>query len=489
MTELRFDSAAAQEAAVDVVIIGAYSSDESVPVIPESASGVNAAFGGELSARLAEIGHEGSASTVAKLPAPDGLAANSLFVVGLGAQDDVDTEVLRRAVATGVRATFGRDTVAVAVEGDDEAVATGASLGTYKFDDFKTDEADDVPPQSVTVLGTTAEVVSRVEALTAGVFAARDWLNTPANYLRPPMFATEIERAADELGLEVETLDVEALKTGGYGGTLAVGGGSEAGPRLVRIMYRPDGADKHIALVGKGITFDTGGISLKPPQGMWDMKGDMGGAGAVVGAILSIARLGLPINVTATVALAENMPSGSAYRPGDVVTARNGKTIEVLNTDAEGRMVLSDALSRAAEDEPDALYDVATLTGGAVISLGARTMGLMGTPAETARVQRLGDETGERGWAMPFPEDVKKNMESSIADVSQCAQGMKRDGHMLQGGIFLSHFVPEALPWAHLDIAGPADSDSAFGYLVKGGTGFPVRTLVAVVEDWLAEQS
>ncbi|MFC4336679.1 leucyl aminopeptidase [Salininema proteolyticum] len=485
MSELRFDVAAAQEAAVDVLVIGAHSSEESVPVLTASASGVDAAFGGDLAARLAEVDFKGAAASVAKLPAPEGVAANTVAVVGLGKAGDADDESLRRAAAQGVKASFGRDSVAVALDGDADAIAVGAALGTYRYEGYKSgDEADEAPGR-VLLLGVGEDAVKRAESLAAGVFAARDWVNTPPNYLRPPSFAAEIERGAAELGMRTEVLGTEELTSGGYGGILAVGGGSEAEPRLVRVEYRPEGASKHIALVGKGITFDTGGISLKPSQGMWDMKGDMGGSAAAIGAIFAIARLGLPINVTATVALAENMPSGSAYRPGDVVTARNGKTIEVLNTDAEGRMVLADALSRAVEDGPDAVYDIATLTGGQVVALGSRTMGLMGSEEETARVKRLGDLTGEKGWPMPLPEDIRKNMESPIADISQVAQGMNRDGHMLQGGVFLEHFIPEGTPWAHLDIAGPSDGDKAFGYIPRGASGFPVRTLVAVVEDWI----
>lgn len=483
MTELLSASGYIADARADVIIIGVHAGEDA-PIIPASASGVDAAFGGRLSHSLAALGNTGSASTLTRLPAPVELAAKLVFAVGLGEADELDDETLRRAAGTAVRAAFGHGSAAIAFEGDPEATATGAALGAYKFEGYKTDGNGDAPPESITVYGASEETVARASALAESVALVKDWSDTPANLLRPPMFAVEIERAATEAGVEVEILDADALSAGGYGGVLAVGGGSAAAPRLVRLSYRHEDATKHVALVGKGITFDSGGLSLKPTAGMWDMKGDMAGAAAVVGATLAAARLGLEVNVTCTVGLAENMVSGSSYRPSDVITIRNGKTVEVLNTDAEGRLVLADALSRAVEDEPDALYDVATLTGGQVMALGQRTMGLMGTDSETERVRRIGEEVGERGWPMPFPEDIVGLMDSPIADVSQCATGLKRDGHMIQGGIFLSNFVPEEVPWAHLDIAGPADSDSTYGYIAKGATGVPVRTLVALIEDF-----
>jgi leucyl aminopeptidase len=253
----------------------------------------------------------------------------------------------------------------------------------------------------------------------------------------------------------------------------------------VRLAYRPDGAPaRHVALVGKGITFDSGGVSIKPAQGMWEMKSDMAGAAAVAATMLAVAALKPAVAVTAYLPLAENMVSGSAYRPGDVVRMYGGKNVEVLNTDAEGRMVLADAIARAAEDNPDYLVETSTLTGGQVVALGKRVAGLMGDPAFLKRLKEIGDEVGEPGWPMPLPDDVRKGMDSEVADISQVNAGMDRAGHMLQGGVFLSEFVPAGLPWAHVDIAGPAyHSGEPFGYWTKGGTGVPVRTLAALIED------
>ncbi|MFG3338967.1 leucyl aminopeptidase [Glycomyces sp. NPDC048151] len=485
MTALISASGDITAADAEVLVVGVFSGEDA-PVLPESLAGVDAAFGGRLAEQLAVLGNTGSASSLTRLPAPDALAAKLVYAVGLGDADDLDDETLRRAAGTAVRAAFGKDSAAIVFEGDPEATAVGAALAAYRFEGYKTDGNGDAAPAEVRVYGASDAAIAKATVLADSVALVKDWADTPANLLRPPTFAVEIEQAALDAGLEVEILNAEALSAGGYGGVLAVGGGSSAEPRLVRLSYRPEGATQHVALVGKGITFDSGGINIKPGAGMWDMKGDMAGAAAVVGATIAAAKLGLNVDVTCTVALAENMLSGSSFRPSDVITIRNGMTVEVLNTDAEGRLVLADAISRALEDEPDALYDVATLTGGQLIALGRRTMGLMGTDTETERLRRIGETTGEHGWPMPFPEDIVKLMESPIADVSQCATGLKRDGHMVQGGIFLSKFVPEELPWAHLDIAGPADSDSTYGYIAKGATGFPVRTLVAALEEFAA---
>ncbi|ADD44035.1 leucyl aminopeptidase [Stackebrandtia nassauensis] len=470
---------------VDVLVVGVHSGDDG-PFLAPGAETVSTAWS-DLTETLELLGAKGSAGSVSKLPSGGRVAAKLLVAVGLGEPDEngsVDDETLRRAAGVAARAAVGRESLAFALRADAELLATGAILGAYQFDGYKSDDPDRKEPvASITVAGPDAQL-ERAGSIAAGVTAARDWVNTPANLLRPPDLAADVERRATEAGLGVEVLDEHALTEGGYGGILAVGMGSAAKPRLVRLTWRPEGASKHVALVGKGITFDTGGISIKPANGMWDMKGDMAGAAAVAGTMLAVAALKPAVNVTAYLALAENMPSGDAYRPGDVVTIYGGKTVEVLNTDAEGRMVLADALVRAAEDEPDVLYDTATLTGGQVIALGKRTAGIMGTDEECERVRAAGEKVGEPGWPMPLPEEIKKTMESPIADIKQVSANMERSGHMLQGGIFLAKFVPEDLPWAHIDIAGPGDhSGDAYGYTVSGGTGRPVRTLVELVEE------
>jgi leucyl aminopeptidase len=254
----------------------------------------------------------------------------------------------------------------------------------------------------------------------------------------------------------------------------------------VKLTYTPAQGDtgKRVALVGKGITFDTGGVSIKPAQGMWEMKSDMGGAAAVGATMLAVAALKPAVTVTAYLPMAENMPSGTAYRPGDVITMYDGKRVEVLNTDAEGRMILADAIARACEEGCDYLFETSTLTGGQVISLGKRISGVMGTPELCERVRTAGEAVGEPAWPMPLPDEVRKGMDSEVADISQVNAGMDRAGHMLQGGVFLREFVTDEVAWAHIDIAGPAyHTGEPTGYLTKGGTGVPVRTLLELIED------
>jgi leucyl aminopeptidase len=374
------------------------------------------------------------------------------------------------------------------------AVLEGALLGSYRFAGYKTkpqpgrrepvtalqvyvpDAADAAARAEVD----RAEVVSRVVRL------ARDWVNAAPNELRPPQFADAVVAAAGSTGLAVEVLDFDELKAGGYGGIVAVGQGSEAPPRLVKLTYTPEGvADpKRVALVGKGITFDTGGISIKPAAGMAEMKSDMAGAAAVGATMLAVAALRPPVAVTGYLAMAENMPSGSAYRPGDVITMLNGKRVEVLNTDAEGRMVLGDAMARACADGTDYLFETSTLTGGQVISLGKRIAGVMGTIEVCERIKAAGDAVGEPAWPMPLPDDVRKGMDSEVADISQTNANMDRAGHMLQGGVFLREFVADGVAWAHIDIAGPSyHSGEPTGYWTKGGTGVPVRTFLTLIDD------
>lgn len=276
-------------------------------------------------------------------------------------------------------------------------------------------------------------------------------------------------------------LDEKALLKDGYGGIMAVGQGSARPPRLIRMSYSPKNAVAHIALIGKGITFDTGGISIKPPANMHEMKADMSGAAAVVATIKAVADLGLPVQVTAYAACAENMPGGNAQRPGDVISIYGGRTVEVLNTDAEGRLVMADVLVRAAEDKPDLVVDIATLTGHAVVALGHRTAGVLGDEDVQNAVMAAAERAGEPFWPMPMPAELRAPMESLVADIANIGQ---REGGMLSAGLFLKEFVAEGLSWGHLDIAGPAFNPSApYGYVPKGGVGFGVRTLLALIED------
>jgi leucyl aminopeptidase len=268
---------------------------------------------------------------------------------------------------------------------------------------------------------------------------------------------------------------------------LGVGVGSTRPPRIVRLHYKGPKARAKVALVGKGITFDTGGISLKPPADMDQMTSDMSGAAAVVATVVLAAKLRYPLEVTATVPMAENMPSGSAYRPGDVLNMYGGKTVEVLNTDAEGRLILADAIVRACEDQPDYLIETSTLTGAQLVALGSRTMGVMGSDEFRDRVAGLGQGVGEGAWAMPLPEELRAEIDSKLADLANVAGS--RWGGMLVAGVFLREFVADGVQWAHLDVAGPAyNTRGPWGYTAKGGTGVPVRTMAAVLAD-IAENS
>ena len=320
--------------------------------------------------------------------------------------------------------------------------------------------------------------------VTRAVAATRDWVNTPPGDLTPPKFADAVVAATKEVTkgrgapkIDIRVLDEEELAKLGCGGILGVGMGSSAPPRLVELTYAPKGAKHHLALVGKGITFDSGGLTIKPAASMGEMKSDMAGAAAIVQATYAIASLGLPIKVSAFAPMAENMVSGSSVRPGDVLSMYGGTTVEVLNTDAEGRLVLADALVRATEQDPDVILDVATLTGHMVVALGDRVSGVMGAEDVVADVLAAAEAAGEEMWPMPIPDAMSERIRSSkIADLSQ------HDWIRWGGGLFAAAFLREftaGRPWAHLDIAGPSfNSGSAWGYQTPGGTGVAVATLV-----------
>jgi leucyl aminopeptidase len=503
------------ELSVDAVIVGVYSQDATSPnplLLAAGSESVAIAFDGKLTDTLGMLGATGSAGEVTKVATLGTVTAPLVVAVGLGAEPAgamPTTETLRRAAAVAVRALAGSASVVLALpveEGstgstdaaDHDAlrgICEGALLGAYRFAGYKSTPvpARRTPVADIAVhvadadeAGAAAEV-DRALVVAAAVARTRDWVNTPANNLRPPAFADQAAAAARAVGLDVEILDEKQLRDGGYGGITAVGQGSEAPPRLVRMVYTPEGAGeetKRIALIGKGITFDSGGVSIKPAQGMWEMKSDMAGAAAVVSTMIAVAELQPSVSVVGYAPMAENMVSGSAYRPGDVVSMYNGKRVEVLNTDAEGRMVLGDAIARACEDNPDYLFETSTLTGGQVIALGKRVAGVMGTAELCDRVRDAGDRVGEPAWPMPLPDDVRKGMESDVADLTQVNSSMDRAGHMLQGGVFLSAFVADGVPWAHIDVAGPAyHSGEPTGYWSKGGTGVPVRTFLELIDS------
>jgi leucyl aminopeptidase len=486
----------------DAIVIGVYQGEDGVVLAP-GAEPVDEALGGSLAATLKALGATGAADEVTRVPANGSLAAPVVVGLGLGAVGDgevvgaIGLEELRRAAGSAMRALAGLGTVAVVtpVAGAEvvEATALGAALGAYSYDEFKTGDAADRKSPVQEILLVSADEPNdeataagwRAQVLADAVKATRDLINTPPSHLYPQVFA-DVTRAAVETasveGLTIEVLDDEALREGGYGGLIGVGQGSTRKPRLVKVAYAHPDAQRSLAFVGKGITFDTGGISLKPPNAMDTMKCDMSGAAAVVQAVVAAAKLGLPVKVTAWAALAENMPGGGAIRPSDVLTIYGGKTVEVLNTDAEGRLVLADAIVRAAQDGPDAIVDVATLTGAQVLSLGHRTAAVMSNDEEfRTQVESAAERAGEDVWPMPLPAHLRKSMDSEVADIANMGDRM---GAMLVAGLFLKEFVEDGIPWAHLDIAGPAfNSVAPYGYTPKGGTGYAVRTLVQLAQD------
>ncbi|MFS0884807.1 leucyl aminopeptidase [Aeromicrobium sp. 179-A 4D2 NHS] len=432
------------------------------------------------------LGFTGETGQVAVVPSGD---AQLTAWVSLPA--DASAEQQRRAVAKGLRAvpkatTIGIDPSRVA-EPDLAAIAEAAVLTAYAYLEYKGEKAREKTTvvESVTILGEqdgAAALVEEAVIVAEATCLARDWVNTPPADLRPPAFADAIGATAPE-GVTVEVWDEARLEQERCGGILGVGRGSEAPPRLVRLEYAPEGATKHLALVGKGITFDSGGLSLKPGASMMTMKCDMGGAAAIVAATHAIARLGLPIRVTAFACIAENLPSGTATRPGDVLRMRSGATVEVHNTDAEGRLVLADGLALAVEAEPDHIVDAATLTGAAMVALGTRTTAVLGNDTDLEeRVLAAGEAAGEPMWRLPITEEIISAVStSSIADLRQ--HNPKPYGGTLYAAAFLREFVAER-SWAHLDIAGPAFNDAgAFDYTPVGGTGAGVRTLVRLARD------
>ncbi|KAA0120712.1 leucyl aminopeptidase [Mycolicibacterium sp. P9-22] len=420
------------------------------------------------------------------------LPVASVLTVGLGdAGDEWQADTVRRAAGAAARSLDKVGTVVTALSVLDlEAAIEGLILGGYRFTDFRSDKTapKDKGLTKIVALAADAKAATKASAARAvdvasAVATARDFVNTPPSHLFPAEFAKRAKALGESAGLVVEVLDDKALTKAGYGGIIGVGKGSSRLPRLVRLTYRgAKRGGKTVALVGKGITFDTGGISIKPAANMHHMTSDMGGAAAVIATVVLAAEQKLPIDVIATVPMAENMPSSTAQRPGDVLTQYGGITVEVLNTDAEGRLILADAIVRACEDNPDYLIETSTLTGAQTVALGSRTPGVMGSDAFRDRVAALSQSVGENGWAMPLPEELKDDLKSTVADLANVSSS--RFAGMLVAGVFLREFVADDVQWAHIDIAAPAyNTGGPWGYTPKGGTGIPTRTMFAVLED------
>jgi leucyl aminopeptidase len=469
----------------DAVIVGLVPGARR-PWLAPGGKPVEAALGKRLLAALATLGASGKADEVWKVPTLGRAEFPLVVATGLG-DDPKSPESLRRAVGAAVRTLSAHAHVHIAIDGPLGALAEGAQLGNYSFTAYKSG-ATKPALRKITIAaadGAAARAdLKRARIVVEAVTRVRDLVNTPPNDLYPETFAARAVAFAEAAQLDVEVLDERALKRNRFGAVLAVGSGSVRPPRLVRIAYRPTRPQARVALVGKGITFDSGGLNLKTANMNW-MKSDMGGAAAVITSVCAIAALKIPVEVVATVPMAENMPSGSAYRPSDVITLRNGRTVEVADTDAEGRLVLADAIARAVEDEPDYLIEASTLTGAQLVALGTRVIGAMGEPRWRDAVTAAGNAVGESVWAMPLPDELRSGLDSSVADIANITGD--RWGGMLVGGQFLSDFIPDDLPWVHLDIAGPAwNLGSPRDYTPKGGTGAAVRTIIAAVEQLAA---
>ncbi len=478
---------------LDVLVVGL--GDTGPATVPDTvARAFTQTFGRSVDEMARSLGKAAAGSTLT-LPAAG--SGPRLVVVGLGG-GETTPEDLRQAAGSGVRHAAGlageaRLSVAVALGTTEpeelQAVAEGALIATYRYSPISAREGSTGGVDTVAVVhepagrGAAGDTATSAPVVARAVAAAREWVNIPPNLLYPESFAEEVRLLVKDSKLTYEVLDEAGLAKGGYGGLLAVGGGSSRAPRLVRLSYRPRGARFHLALVGKGITFDTGGLNLKPGDGMYTMKCDMAGAAAVLAAAHAIALLGIKINLTAYGALAENMPSDTAYRPSDVLTMYGGKTVENGNCDAEGRLVMADALARANEDKPDLVVDVATLTGACLVALGDRTAGLMATDDDTAdRILDAAEAAGEDFWQLPIPKETRAKLDSTVADLR--STGSDRSGGALLAAAFLREFVTEGTSWAHLDIAGPAYFEGKpYGYVGPGGTGVGVRTLVALARS------
>jgi leucyl aminopeptidase len=462
-------------------------------VLAPGAEDVDAALGGDLLPTLTALGATGKAEEVTRTVSGGKLRAPLIAAVGIGTAsaadpDSADAEVLRRAAGAAVRSLASPKvrTIALALPAADaasaEATCLGALLGNYYFGRYR---SNGDPAAALTLIAgdDVADAIAKSEVLASAVALVRDLVNTSPSHLFPESFAAEAGQIAAAAGLDIEVLDDVALADGGYGGITGVGQGSVHPPRLVRLSYQHPDASRTVVFAGKGITFDSGGLSLKPPKAMETMKSDMGGAAAVLAALQAIAALKPAVNVIGYLPLAENMPGSGAQRPSDVITIYGGTTVEVLNTDAEGRLVLADALARSATDSPDLLVDIATLTGAQVVALGTRVSAVMSNDdAVRDGVVDAATRAGEAMWPMPLPEELRKGLDSKVADLANVAG--ERDGGMLVAGLFLREFVPDGVRWAHLDIAGPSFHEGEpYGYIAKGGTGAAVRTLVQIAHD------
>jgi len=445
------------------------------------ASQVVGELGDWLDPYLDGLDFTGKAGQTASVPGTGGFGR--ILFIGLG--EEVDADALRKMAGIAGRSAMRDAAVvttlsAIDIDGAVDAVVYGFLLGQYRFAKYLSDQRLSQTTTLTLVGEDTTGQLEHAEIVAAAVAMARDLINEPAGDKKPEVLAGIASDMATELGIDITVYDRDQIEQERFGGLLAVSLGATNPPRMVVMSYRPGGATKTLALIGKGIVFDSGGLSIKPASGMETMKTDMSGAAVVFGTMRAVATLGLDVNVIGIAPLAENMTGGAAQRPGDIYRARNGKTVEVLNTDAEGRLVLADGLALAAESEPDLMVDIATLTGACKVALGGKIGGLFGSDDEAAgMVLAAATRSGESMWRLPLEQDYRSKLDSPIADLKNIGD---RYGGAITAALFLREFTSD-LPWVHLDIAGPARADADDGYITKGGTGFAVATLVALAEE------
>ncbi|MET0974932.1 MAG: leucyl aminopeptidase [Leifsonia sp.] len=483
-----FSSDSPADSRADVVVIGARSVGDDVELVAD------AAYAG-LADHLGALGVTGTADQLVRTIDTVG-AAGAIAIIGLG--KTVGIAGLRDAAGSAARQLTGVESIAFAIPTDDVAgavaIAEGAILGAYSYTDYRHASLAKTkkPATAITVHSAVqpdAAVVDRVRAIGSAVALVKDLVNEPPADLYPESFAERATELTAGLPIEVTVWDESRLASDGFGGILGVGKGSARQPRLVKLAYSPADASTHLAIVGKGITFDTGGLSLKPMVSMIGMKSDMAGAANALATVVAAATIGVPVRITAWLCLAENMPSGNAVRPNDVLGIRGGTTVEVVNTDAEGRLVLADGLVAASEEQPDAIVDVATLTGAQVVALGHRYSAVMGDDDLVQSVLGAARDAGELFWPMPLPDELRRRLDSDVADLKNATPGDPAAG-MLLAGVFLRDFIGEKadgsgpIPWAHLDIAGAALNDGKpYAFNGGGATGVSVRTLLALAES------
>ncbi len=473
---------------------------------PGGATGaVDKALEGAISQLIGEGEIKGKTGELTLIHTFGKIGPDRVLIAGLGKQEDFSANTVRtvsgnacrflrnRSITSACTIALGAGIGGLDPQSAAQAIAEGTLLGLYRFRQYLADNGESKNLEDLAIVEGNADKTAALEAglrlgrVTAeGAMLARDMANEPANVMTPTRMSEVARQVADSDGLEVDILDREQMEELGMGALLGVAQGSHQPPKLIILKYNgdPDNPSDNLGFIGKGITFDTGGISIKPAGGMERMKGDMSGGASVIGAMQVLARLRPRANVTGVVPAAENMPGGEAQRPGDIVRTMSGKTVEVINTDAEGRLVLADAMTYAKQLGVSRMVDIATLTGAIVVSLGKVCSGVMGNDQKLIdQVIGSGDATGERIWQLPMFNEYKETLKSSVADMMNV--GSNRDAGSITAAKFLSEFT-EGVPWAHLDIAGTARSDSDKGHLVKGATGVPVRTLVNLA---LAEAS